>query len=80
MYYGWVYVAAVILYEFAIISETMIIDIDECLTGAHNCMRVGPSRAECVNEPGGYRCSCGGGYELNPTTLNQCDGMLKCWC
>lgn len=56
---------------------TTLIDIDECLTGAHNCVRSGPNRAECVNEPGGFRCSCIDGYELDPVTFNQCDGMLN---
>ena len=56
------------------------IDINECLTGNHNCLRSGPNRAECVNEPGGFRCSCSVGYELDPATLNRCDGTFDEYC
>jgi hypothetical protein len=53
-------------------------DVNECETGAHNCTRFGPARADCINEPGGFRCSCGEGYDLNSTTYNRCEDIDEC--
>ena len=45
----------------------VIIDIDECSTGDHNCTQ----NQQCVNMPGTLICECVSGYEL----LNgNCEG------
>lgn len=45
-------------------------DIDECLTGRHNC---GPGQV-CLNTDGSFDCKprCGTGYVL--TAENHCEG------
>ena len=48
------------------------VDIDECLTDENDC----DEKAECINETGGYNCSCQIGYLGNGTScfeLNECD-------
>ena len=48
----------------------MLLDIDECSTGEHNCTQ----NQQCVNRPGDYQCECISGYEL----LNgNCEGNLQ---
>ena len=48
----------------------MLLDIDECSTGEHNCAE----NQQCVNKPGDYQCECVSGYEL----LNgNCEGNLQ---
>ena len=37
----------------------MLLDIDECSTGVHNCTQ----NQQCVNRPGDYECECVIGYE-----------------
>ena len=44
------------------------LDIDECVTQAHNCDENG----ECVNNDGLFSCKCDIGY-------SQCQGMLLNW-
>lgn len=59
------------LISFKIILH--IVDINECITGTHNC-GIGQT---CVNTLGSFRCqrdtSCGTGYEL--TDDSRCKGM-----
>ena len=38
----------------------MLLDIDECSTGDHNCTQ----NQQCVNMPGTFICECVSGYEL----------------
>ena len=38
----------------------MLLDIDECSTGDHNCTQ----NQWCVNSPGTFICECVSGYEL----------------
>ena len=48
----------------------MLLDIDECSTGEHNCTH----NQQCVNKPGDYQCECVSGYEL----LNgNCEGNIQ---
>ena len=48
----------------------MLLDIDECSTGEHNCTQ----NQQCVNRPGDYQCECISGYEL----LNgNCEGNVQ---
>ena len=46
------------------------VDIDECVTGAHNCSGL----AQCVNEVGFFRCTCPEGYRLDDSRAS-CIGM-----
>ena len=47
----------------------IILDINECETGAHNC---GPSSV-CTNNQGGFKCSCQAGFTGNPPAI-KCRG------
>ncbi|XP_038566122.1 fibulin-1-like [Micropterus salmoides] len=51
-------------------------DINECLTGSHNCI----FGQVCINTEGSFRCqretSCGTGYEL--TDANTCQDIDEC--
>ena len=38
----------------------MLLDIDECSTGDHNCTQ----NQQCINEPRTFICKCVNGYEL----------------
>ena len=38
----------------------LLIDIDECATGGHNCTQ----NQRCVNRPGSFICECVSGYRL----------------
>ena len=38
----------------------MLLDIDECSTGDHNCTQ----NQRCVDKPGTFICECINGYEL----------------
>ena len=50
-----------------ILANHMLLDIDECSTGVHNCTQ----NQQCVNMPGTFICECVSGYEL----LNgNCEG------
>ena len=57
------------------------IDTNECLLGADNCTVDGAAPAQCVNLPGGFRCSCDHleGYRVNTTDYKSCEGMYG-WC
>ena len=46
------------------------VDIDECVTGAHNCSGL----AQCVNEVGFFQCTCPEGYRLDDSRAS-CVGM-----
>ena len=45
----------------------MLLDIDECSTGDHNCTQ----NQQCVNMLGTFICECIGGYEL---VNGNCEG------
>ena len=58
------------VYYWLNIADYMLLDIDECSTGVHNCAE----NQQCVNKPGDYQCECVSGYEL----LNgNCEGNLQ---
>ena len=38
----------------------MLLDINECSTGDHNCTQ----NQRCINEPGTFNCECFSGHEL----------------
>ena len=42
-------------------------DIDECLTGTHECQHI------CENTAGGFKCLCHQGFQLNPDNTT-CSG------
>ena len=44
-------------------------DVDECDKGIHNCTD------ECVNTPGGFRCRCSDGYQLEEDGVS-CKGVI----
>ena len=46
-------------------------DIDECVLGLNSCHEF----ANCINNPGSYRCSCDNGYEGDG---HQCAFILQC--
>jgi len=48
----------------------LILDIDECRTGTHNCEQV------CVNTEGSYSCECFSGHELG-SDKRTCNGKPK---
>ena len=51
----------------------IILDVDECASGVHNCK----SNERCVNKPGRFVCTCLDGYE---SVNNVCEGMwLNHW-
>ena len=50
------------------VFNMLLLDIDECTTGVHNCIQ----NQQCVNRPGNYVCECLIGYELLNGT---CEGM-----
>lgn len=45
----------------------MIIDIDECVSGSHNCEQI------CMNNNGSFECSCNDGFKLS-TDRKSCVG------
>ena len=45
----------------------LLIDIDECLTNIHNC----DTNATCMNQVGGFYCTCNLGYSGNGTTCQS---------
>lgn len=47
------------------------IDIDECISGLNSCHEF----ANCINNPGSYRCSCDNGYEGDG---HLCEFILQC--
>ena len=52
-------------------NVVLLLDIDECSTGDHNCSQ----RQKCINRIGDYICVCASGYEL----LNDvCEGKIFC--
>ncbi len=48
----------------------MLIDIDECVSGLHNCH----SSASCTNTVGSYSCSCDHPYTGDGKTCNLVAG------
>ena len=54
----WVLFCSFIVY---VILLDMLLDIDECSTGVHNCTQ---NHLQCVNRPGTFICECSSGYEL----------------
>ncbi len=57
-------------------------DINECISGEHNCTSKGLApAAECVNllHGRGYECSCDHlvGYQLNLMDYATCEGTMK---
>ncbi|XP_055383943.1 fibulin-1 [Condylostylus longicornis] len=56
----------------ASMDGTSCVDIDECVTGEHNC---GPDQI-CRNRIGGYICSCPIGHTLNND--NRCIDINEC--
>ncbi|VEL23997.1 unnamed protein product, partial [Protopolystoma xenopodis] len=47
-------------------GERCELDIDECLTGTHDCEQI------CKNVFGGYECSCNPGFTVNPVNARSC--------
>ena len=44
------------------------VDIDECAEGRDNCTFT------CSNVPGGFRCGCPSGLEVDPADPTLCNG------
>ena len=44
------------------VTHNMLLDIDECSTGDHNCTQ---NHLQCVNRPGTFICECVSGYRLS---------------
>ena len=44
-------------------------DDDECIAGTHDCQQ------QCVNTPGGFRCECDPGFQINADE-STCSGMI----
>ena len=53
---------------FLIPSSLLLLDLDECTSGTHNCN----SNAACTNTAGSFTCACNVGYTGPGTT---CTGM-----
>ena len=53
-----------------IIIIMIIIDIDECTEGTHNCT----SNGNCENTKGSYICHCGRGYRTPEWDARRCVG------
>ena len=52
-----------ILYNYVYVCViTSLVDIDECVTGAHTCDATGVT-ASCENTEGSFTCACNNGYE-----------------
>ena len=49
----------------------MLIDVDECATGTHNCS----VDAVCNNTKGAYNCTCNPGYQGDG---RECEGKISC--
>ena len=47
----------------------LLLDIDECATGDHNCTQ----NHQCRNRPGTFICECHHGYELRN---GICEGKM----
>ena len=54
-------------------STLLLIDIDECITGNHNC---DGDISTCTNVVGSYDCTCNEGYEASGD--RTCVGMVHC--
>ncbi|XP_061167956.1 serine-rich adhesin for platelets-like [Saccostrea echinata] len=58
---------------YALNGTNYCIDIDECSTGADNCVK---TKSDCVNLQGGFKCQCKSGYKalsaLVCTDFDEC--------
>ena len=52
-----------------IINILLLLDVNECSTGVHNCHR----NADCTDTPGAFRCRCSAGY--NGDGIQSCTGI-----
>ena len=43
---------------------------DECDDNKHGCEQ------QCLNFPGGYKCTCHSGYRINTKDFKRCDGNV----
>ena len=48
-----------LLYEVSIVLLLLFTDVDECISGTHNCS----NNATCTDSDGSYLCSCKPGYD-----------------
>ena len=55
--------------RFMIIIFLIFLDINECIANTNNCSQV------CVNNDGGFTCSCKEGYRLANDRIS-CEGTL----
>ena len=56
-------------YYHVFFSNSIPLDINECLTGAHTCNKT----IQCENNDGSFKCICGDGFE---TINGTCTGKL----
>ena len=50
----------------------LLLDINECLSGEHNCN----NNNYCVNTVGGFECVCENGYKGDGTTCSKINHII----
>ena len=54
-------------FTFLVHCVHVLVDIDECLDGSHNCeVHVDTGFVSCINTNGSFYCECHEGYEFAP--------------
>ena len=56
-------------------SYTCFVDVNECITGDHNC----DANADCNNTEGSFECTCKPGYSGNGVDCTGDYILVKTW-